>query len=64
MCHILTPRDKRINTLFTFSQCDNCANFNLNWEKELVDRICLKSNKLLAGSNKHFSVLIIEGKPK
>lgn len=43
---------------------DHCANIKLNWENALVDRKCFKSNKLLAGPNKLFYVLIIEGKPK
>lgn len=40
------------------------ANFKLNCEMALVDRICLKSTKFLVEPNKHIDMLIIEGKPK
>lgn len=52
--HILAGRDWKINTSFIPYQGDNCANFKLNWEKALVDRILSKSNKLLSGLNKYF----------
>lgn len=64
MRDILEGRDRRINTLLTLYQGHNCANFKLNWERAFVHRICLKSVQLLSGLNIHFSLLILEGKPK
>lgn len=63
--HILAGKERWISTHHPqFSQRGSYANFKLNCEMALVDRICLKSTKLLVEPNKHISMLIIEGKPK
>ena len=65
VCHILAGKERWISTHHPqFSQRGSYANFKLNCEMVLVDRLCLKSTKLLVEPNKHISMLIIEGKPK
>lgn len=63
--HILAGKERWISTHHPhFPQHGSYANFKLNCEMVLVDRICLKSTKFLVEPNKHISMLIIDGKPK